>query len=114
MIYLHPSNGLRWPFSLWEQGCSTRTDYEFQTRTGSAGHLAGMFLVRQRFVIGVSNPNGLRWPFSPPPFSRVRNDGEEFQTRTGSAGHLACCACSVAPEAKKGRRFRGTRFLRYF
>ena len=42
------------------------------------------------------------------------NSQNTSDPRTGSPGHLACCACNIASEAKKSKRFRESLFLGTF
>ncbi len=68
---------------------TNRHDAEFQSRTGSTGHLAITLARTMLQERGVSIPNGLHRPFSREGWLSVIDRVKAFQSRTGSTGHLA-------------------------
>ncbi len=82
-------NGLPRPFSPNDSYHQPYLAMEFQSRTGSPGHLASVFTMQGANTM-------------------------LFQSRTGSPGHLACCTHSIAQEATRCKRFRESLYRRVF
>src|SRR6266487_4179832 len=85
-------NGLHRPFSHSTGKPTMDNHIQFQTKTGSTGHLANSTLSDTEVNSKVSNPNGLHRPFSLYRHFEIPNYPDLFQTQTGSTGHLASFA----------------------